>query len=64
MKEPLKQSMNTNMHLYNKLYDQLPAFADVFDEETFLIFAIFFTILTCIATFIASRFVVLKPANL
>ena len=46
-----------------RLSSVLPSFEDVFDEESFYIFAFFFTVVTCIGAFIASRFIKLKDAG-
>jgi len=45
----------------NQIYDQFPAFTDIFDEETFYIFAFCFTAATIFVAFIASRFITIKP---
>ena len=47
----------------DKLLDQIPAFGDIFDEETFYTFAAVFTALTCLAGFIASRYISLKQRD-
>ena len=39
----------------DKIYDKTPGFDDLFDEETFYVFAACFTLLTCLAAFVASR---------
>ena len=41
----------------NKWADELPGFTDMFDEDSFYIFAGVFTLLTCLATVIASRYI-------
>ena len=41
----------------------LPTFKDLFDEETFYIFAIILVIVAIIAAIIGSRFVKLKDAD-
>jgi len=45
----------------NHLYEQFPAFTDVFDEETFYIFAFCFACTVVLAACIASRFITIKP---
>jgi len=47
----------------NQIYDQFPAFTDIFDEETFYIFAFCFTCATILVAFIASRFITIKPSS-
>jgi hypothetical protein len=58
--------MNSNKHrvsfdVAQSIYEQIPAFTDVFDEETFYLFVFGLTVAACIAAFVASRFVTLKP---
>ena len=48
------------MEVINKYYEQTPGFQDVFDEETFYIFAAVFTVATCLAAFVASKYIKLK----
>lgn len=47
----------------DKLYDQFPAFSDIFDEESFYMFAAIFTALTCLAGFLASRYITIKEKD-
>ena len=48
------------MGIIDKYFEQAPGFQDVFDEETFYIFATVFTLATCLAAFVASRYITLK----
>ena len=48
------------MEVIDKFYEQTPGFQDVFDEESFYIFATVFTLATCLAAFVASRYITLK----
>nr|ADV40377.1 putative mitochondrial 50S ribosomal protein L53 [Latrodectus hesperus] len=59
----MKDSYKTNINIFNKVYDQLPAFVDVFDEETFYVFVIFFTLGTILVAFILSRFITIKAVD-
>ncbi|XP_012252334.1 uncharacterized protein LOC105683920 [Athalia rosae] len=52
-----------NMKLIDTLYNQVPAFTDVFDEETWYIFVSCFVAGTLVLTFILSRFITLKPVE-
>ena len=45
------------------IYNQVPAFTDVFDEETFYIFAMVFVMGTFLLAFTLSKFVTLKPVD-
>ena len=38
-------------------------FQDIFDEDSFYIFAAVFTVLTCLATFLASKYIKIKPKD-
>ena len=52
-------SMKMIEHLYNKV----PAFNDVFDEETFYIFVMIFVAGTLLLAYIGSRFITIKPVD-
>ncbi|KOC58577.1 uncharacterized protein LOC117608512 [Osmia lignaria lignaria] len=56
-------SKNYNMKLIDTLYNQVPAFTDVFDEETWYIFVACFVAGTFLVAFILSRFITLKPVE-
>lgn len=47
----------------DKIYAEMPGFTDVFTEETFYIFVIFFVLSTIILAFVLSRFIKLKPVE-
>ena len=48
------------MEFINKFYDQTPGFQDVFDEETFYMFAGVFTLVTVVVAVVASRYITIK----
>lgn len=50
-----------SMDVIEKLYREMPAFTDVFTEETFYVFVFGFVATTLVLVFIASRFVKIKP---
>ncbi|XP_054015588.1 uncharacterized protein LOC128896317 [Hylaeus anthracinus] len=54
---------NYNMKLIDTIYNQVPAFTDVFDEETWYIFVACFVGGTFLVAFILSRFITLKPVE-
>ncbi|XP_076765535.1 uncharacterized protein LOC143432646 [Xylocopa sonorina] len=56
-------SKNYNMELIDMLYKQIPAFTDVFDEETWYIFVACFVAGTFLVAFILSKFITLKPVE-
>lgn len=48
----------------NNAYADLPAFSDIFDEESFYLAFIGLTIVTLLVAFILSRFITLKEADI
>ena len=51
------------MKMIETIYNQVPAFTDVFDEETFYIFVAVFMAGTILLAFIGSRFITIKPVE-
>lgn len=49
--------------LVEHIYNQIPAFTDIFTEETFYMFVFGFVISTIVVVFILSRFITLKPVD-
>ena len=52
-----------SMKVIDTIYEQIPSFTDIFDEETWYIFVICFSLATFILAFIISRFVTIKPVE-
>ncbi|XP_034935203.1 uncharacterized protein [Chelonus insularis] len=52
-----------NMQLIDTLYNQLPAFTDVFDEESWYIFVACFVASTIVMAFILSKFITIRPVE-
>ncbi|XP_049872926.1 uncharacterized protein LOC126371667 [Pectinophora gossypiella] len=52
-----------NLHVVEEIYNQIPAFTDVFSEDTFYIFVVFFVMSTILVVFILSRFITIKPVE-
>lgn len=50
-----------HMDVIERIYNEIPAFTDIFTEESFYIFAILFSLSTILLAFILSRFITLKP---
>lgn len=46
-----------------KMYNELPSFTDVFNEETFYVFVVCFVLATFLIAFILSRFITIKPVD-
>ncbi|XP_014367047.1 uncharacterized protein LOC106717654 [Papilio machaon] len=57
------RSNKGNLHVVEELYNQIPAFTDVFSEDTFYIFVVFFVLSTILVAFILSRFITIKPVE-
>lgn len=56
-------ALKEDINLMTKLYTQIPAFTDVFEEHTFYIFAFCVTIGSIILAFILSRFITIKAVD-
>ena len=52
-----------NLNVVEELYNQIPAFTDVFSEDTFYIFVVFFVMSTLLVAFILSKFITIKPVE-
>lgn len=59
----VSRSYQASLELFRKLEDNLPSFSDVFDEETFYLFAFFVVVLTILVVFILSRFITLEECD-
>jgi len=58
-----KSKQGYNMKMIDMLYEQVPAFTDIFDEETWYVFVVCFVFTTIVVVFIASRFITLRPTG-
>ena len=52
-----------SLKMIENIYSQAPSFTDIFDEDTFYIFVTFFVAGVIVLTFIASRFITIKPVD-
>lgn len=52
-----------NLDIIERIYKDLPAFTDVFTEETFYIFAGCLVLSSILVAFLLSRFITLKPVD-
>lgn len=59
----MKKKNDFHAKLVEHIYDNIPAFTDIFTEETFYIFVGTFVISTIVVVFIVSRFVTIKPVD-
>lgn len=63
MTVPKKEKEPYSLELINVLYEHVPAFTDIFDEETWYIFCGCFMVFTFLVVFLVSRFVTIKPVD-
>lgn len=52
-----------NLHVIDQIYNQVPAFTDVFSEDSFYVFVVCFVLSTFLVAFILSKFITLKPVE-
>lgn len=52
-----------SLDVIEKIYKDMPAFTDIFTEESFYFFAACFVASTIVCAFILSRFVKIKPVE-
>lgn len=56
----VSRSYKSSLELFKRIEGCLPYFVDVFDEESFYLFAGLVVIVTILAAFILSKFIVIK----
>lgn len=49
--------------MYDRLYNYIPSFDDLFDEESFYLFALLVTIVSIIVCFLLSRRITLRESD-
>ncbi|XP_045459313.1 uncharacterized protein LOC123669763 [Melitaea cinxia] len=59
----MTKSSKGNLNVVEEIYNQIPAFTDVFSEDTFYIFVAIFVSCTIMVAFILSRFITIKPVE-
>ncbi|XP_050298187.1 uncharacterized protein LOC126737363 [Anthonomus grandis grandis] len=59
----VKKSGEARVEIVHSIYEQIPAFTDIFDEETFYIFVACFVCSTIVVVFILSRFITIKAVE-
>lgn len=52
-----------HLDVIERLYNDLPAFTDIFTEESFYIFAACFALATILVAVISSRYIKIKPVE-
>lgn len=63
MSRQISSDKGYSMKLIDTLYSQIPAFTDVFDEETWYMFVTCFVVTTFVVVFILSRFITIRPVE-
>ena len=63
MSRHLRNDWGTDLSIFNKLYKSIPTFDELFDEQTFYLFAFCLTLFTILLAVIVSRFVKLNEVN-
>ena len=51
------------MEAMDRIFSKTPSFEDIFDEESFYLFAACFTCISVVAAFVASRYITLKERD-
>lgn len=51
------------MEAVDRIFSKTPSFEDIFDEESFYLFAACFTCISVVAAFVASRYITLKERD-
>lgn len=59
-----KKGNKASVEIFRKVTQSLPHFTDIFDEESFYIFAIVFVICTIVVAFLLSRKITIKEHDL
>ena len=52
-----------SMRMIENIYSQVPAFNDLFDEETFYTFVMLFVAGTILIAYISSKYITIKPVE-
>jgi hypothetical protein len=58
-----KKVKGGHIEIIENMYHQIPAFTDIFTEETFYMFVVCFVLSTFLIAFILSRFITIKPVE-
>lgn len=59
----MKSKNRGTLAVIEKIYNDIPAFTDVFTEESFYVFAFWFVVATIVVAFVLSRFITIKPVE-
>lgn len=59
----MARSNKGNLNVVEEIYNQIPAFTDIFSEDTFYMFVVIFVLSTILVAFILSRFITIKSVE-
>ncbi|KAJ0182436.1 hypothetical protein K1T71_001805 [Dendrolimus kikuchii] len=59
----MTKSNKGSLNVIEEIYHHVPAFTDLFSEDTFYVFVVFFVLSTIMVAFILSRFITIKPVE-
>lgn len=60
----MRQNRDYSLEIIDHVYKHVPAFTDIFDEETWYIFVFWFVFCTIIVFIILAKFIKLNPSEL
>ncbi|XP_025831309.1 uncharacterized protein LOC112904727 [Agrilus planipennis] len=60
----MAQRKDYQLQLIETLYNKIPAFTDIFTEETFYMTAAAVVVSTFVVVFILSRYITIKPVDI
>lgn len=58
-----KYGKGGHIDIIERIYNDIPAFTDVFTEETFYLFVVGFIMVTILFAFVLSKFITIKPVE-
>lgn len=58
-----KYGKGGHIDIIERIYNDIPAFTDVFTEETFYVFVVGFIMVTILFAFVLSKFITIKPVE-
>lgn len=59
----MARSGKGNLHVVEEIYNYVPAFTDIFSEDSFYIFVFCFVLSTIMVAYVLSRFITIKPVE-
>lgn len=59
----MKTKGGGHVDFIERMYNEMPTFTDVFNEETFYIFVTCFVLTTLLVAFVLSKYITIKPVD-